>query len=127
MSWEQNSKRSKGCFVRKVLLGGGAVGRDWWMLGVFVYQMLVGTFPWTGRNPREVHTQVPAFPHRARRGGVAHELGELPHRLFRVRVRFSPHHNPGNGGGVDVGFFFAARPAVFLFSAPKAELQGLVG
>jgi hypothetical protein len=31
---------------------------DWWMLGVFVYQMLVGTFPWTGRNPREVHTQV---------------------------------------------------------------------
>eukprot|EP00668_Euglena_longa_P000896 GGOE01001082.1.p1 GENE.GGOE01001082.1~~GGOE01001082.1.p1 ORF type:complete len:458 (-),score=84.65 GGOE01001082.1:218-1468(-) len=31
---------------------------DWWMLGVFIYQMLTGVFPWTGRNPREVHTQV---------------------------------------------------------------------
>lgn len=31
---------------------------DWWMLGVVVYQMLTGTFPWTGTNPQLVHAEI---------------------------------------------------------------------
>jgi len=45
--------------------GDGCPPADWWMLGVVVYQMLTGTFPWTGTNPQLVHAEVwgPLPPH----------------------------------------------------------------